>query len=154
MACSSPGSVTRTVSTDRILGRSVLLTLLGDQRRDFEAGTVLMREMGFSISQNRYGKSFPENMTPNDELSRDADAFLNPAISSFTFHEALDLFQQGGLAWAAIDQVNFTESGAFLVLEETSRRPPWALDLRRLIEIGVGSRLLLEIRPHEQTPRD
>jgi len=72
-------------------------------------------------------------MTPNDELSRDADAFLNPTMSSFTFHEALDLFQQGGLAWAAIDQVNFTESGAFLVLEETSRRPPWALDLSRLI---------------------
>jgi hypothetical protein len=79
-------------------------------------------------------------MTPNDELSRDADAFLNPAISSFTFHEALDLFQQGGLAWAAIDQVNFTESGAFLVLEETSRRPPWALDLRHLLrsETALG----------------
>jgi hypothetical protein len=99
-----------------------------------------MREMGFSISQNRYGKSFPENMTPNDELSRDADAFLNPAISPFTFHEALDLFQQGGLAWAAIDQVNFTESGAFLALEETSRRPPWALDLHRLLrsETALG----------------
>ena len=38
---------------DRILGRGVLLTLLGEQRHDFEAGTVLMREMGFSISPNR-----------------------------------------------------------------------------------------------------
>jgi SAM-dependent methyltransferase len=119
---------------DRILGRRVLLTLLGDQRRDLEAGTALMREMGFSISQNRYGKSFPENMTLTDELSRDADAFLNPTISPFTFHEAIVLFQQGGLAWAGIDQVNFMESGAFLVLEETSSRPPWALDLRRLLK--------------------
>jgi hypothetical protein len=100
----------------------------------------LMREMGFSISQNRYGKSFPENMTPSDELSRDADAFLNPVITSFTFQEALDLFQQGGLSWAEIDQLNFAESGAFLVLEETSRRPPWALDLRRLLrsETALG----------------
>ena len=30
--------------------------------------------------------------------------------------------------------------GAFLVLEETSRRPPWALDLRRLLrsEMALG----------------
>lgn len=119
---------------DRILGRTVLLTLLGDRNRDFEAGTALMREMGFSISPNRYGKSFPESMSPEEELSRDADAFLNPAIVPFTFQQALDLFRRGDLAWAAIDQVNFTESGAFLVLEETSRRPPWAFDLRSLLK--------------------
>jgi SAM-dependent methyltransferase len=119
---------------DRILGRKVLLTLLGDQRCDFEAGTALMKEMGFSISRNRYGKSFPDDMTPNDKLSRDADAFLNPTISCLTFQDALDLFQQGDLAWAEIDQVNFAESGAFLVLDEASRRPPWALDLRRILK--------------------
>jgi SAM-dependent methyltransferase len=120
--------------SDRILGRRALLTLLGKRRHDFEAGTVLMKEMGFSISPNRYGKSFSEDMSSSDELSRDADAFLNPTISPFTFHEALGLFHVGGLTWATIDQVNFAESGAFLVLDEMSRRPPWAMDLRQVIK--------------------
>src|SRR5262245_26624250 len=41
---------------DRMLGRNVLLTLLGDQGRDFEAGTALMREKGFSTLPHRCGR--------------------------------------------------------------------------------------------------
>ena len=119
---------------DRLLGRNALLTLLGDRKGDFEAGVALMQDMGFSISPSRYGKSFGEGMTEQDELSRNADAFLNPLIASFTFHQALDLFRESGMAWAAIDQVNFAEGGAFLALDDAGRRSPWTLDMRPFLK--------------------
>ena len=119
---------------DRLLGRHALLTLLGDRQSDFEAGVALMHEMGLSISPSRYGKSFGEVMTERDERSRDADAFLNPLIAAFTFHQALDLFRNGGMAWAGIDQVNFDGGGAFLALDDLERKSPWSLDLRPFLK--------------------
>jgi ubiquinone/menaquinone biosynthesis C-methylase UbiE len=118
---------------DKMLQRRALRTLLSDKKDDFEAGVALMRDMGFSISANRYGGSYGDDLSGNDELSRDADAFLNPLVSTFTFEKAIELFGDSGLDWVSITHINFQEQGYFIALEEVARRAFWVLDVKTLL---------------------
>lgn len=117
-----------------MLQRELLLTLLGQQKHDFEAGVALMREMGFSISQNRYGKGYSNNLTENDQLSKDADALLNPQLSTFTFQEAIELFKTANLDWVAIKQIIWQETAHTLSLNADNKKPFWVLDIQSLLK--------------------
>lgn len=118
----------------KMLQRELLLTLLGQQKHDFEAGVGLMREMGFSISQNRYGKGYSNDLTENDQLSKDADALLTPQLSTFTFQEAIELFKTANLDWVAIEQIIWQETAHTLSLDADNKKPFWVLDIKSLLK--------------------
>ena len=118
---------------NRILQRNLLQILLSKEKHDFGVGVALIKEMQISISKNRYGKSFGAELTENDELSKNADAFLNPQVLTFTFKEAINLFRDLELAWASIEQINFDESGYIISLQGQGREPFWMLDIKSLL---------------------
>lgn len=118
----------------RLMKRRLLRTLLSEDRDDFDKGVALMRDMGLAVSPQRYGKSYGERLGECDEVTKNADAFLNPRVVPLGFSKALALFQENGFAWAAIDQINYSETGAFLDLGERSEGPPWVLQIEGLFK--------------------
>ena len=123
---------------ERILQRDLLRTLLSKERDNFEAGMALMREMGLSISKDRYGKSYGDGLTENDELSKNADAFLNPHVLTFTFKEAANLFRDSNIDWVSIEQINLRESGYFISLRQEGRGTFWMLNVKSLLNSEVA----------------
>lgn len=118
---------------EKMLQRDLLCTLLSHEEHNAKTGVSLMRELGLSISKSRYGNSYGDELTEQDKLSKDADAFLNPQVVPFTFKEAMDLFRNSNLEWVSVEQINYRESGYFISLQEDSTTPFWMLDVRDLL---------------------
>lgn len=116
----------------KMLQRDALLTLLGDRRHDPDAGVELMRDMGFSIGPTRYGRSYPDDLSDADALSRDADSLLNPQERTYTFQEAADLFATADLDWIALDRIVAEGQSAMVALDE-AHRSIWSLDVEKLL---------------------
>lgn len=123
---------------DRMLKRDLLLTLLSDKSGEYEESVILMKEMGYTISKHRYGKSYGEELSENDSLNKDADAFLNPYVKTYSFLEAMSLFKTANLDWVAIEQINYNNRGYFISLKEKEKNPFWVIDGKTILESRKG----------------
>lgn len=123
---------------DRMLNRDLLLTLLGDQANDYQLGIELMKELGMSISENRYGKSYGKNLSKEDQICKDADAFLNPYVRTFTFNELMNEFKDSGLKWIAFEQINYENHGFLISLEENEPKQFWTLSMKDYIKSDIA----------------
>lgn len=119
---------------DRLLKRQLLSTLLGEKFQDKLASVALLKEMDFHISSNRYGNGYGNyELSDEDALTRDADAFLNPLVTSFDFVAAFRLMQEARMDWCSIFQICYEEKGSFINLD-TDNILPWEIDMDMLLK--------------------
>jgi len=119
----------------KLLHRKVLLTLLSQQKHNFEEGVELMREMNFRISKDRFGQTYGNELSQKDELSKDADAFLHPQWMTFTFQEAIELFKNPHLDWVSIEQIVGEDTKSFILeLNQSNAKFFWILDIKSLLK--------------------
>jgi SAM-dependent methyltransferase len=123
---------------DRMINRDLLLTLLNEKKDDYQSGIELMKDMNMSISENRYGKSYGNALSKNDQLIKDADAFLNPYVRTFTFMELMRQIKDSGLDWIAVEQINFEDSGFLITLNENETKQFWVLNLKDHIKSNMA----------------
>ena len=113
---------------DRMLQRDMLRTLLGDKKDDYQLAVNLMNEMQYDLSQNRYGNVYGSKLNKQDKICKNADAYIHPLVSPYTFKEAIELFKNCGMDWCAIDQINCEEKGYFICLDQ-DESIEWVLDV-------------------------
>lgn len=129
---------------DRMLQRKVLRTLLTNVQEQ-QIGVDLMQELSFSISNNRYGKSYGNDLTKEDRISKNADAFLNPLVNTYTMTDILELFKNTGLDWVSLNHVNVDGNGYFISLEEQEEAPTWLLSQRQLLKSDKAYELFTQL---------
>lgn len=129
---------------DRMLQRKVLRTLLTNVQ-DQQIGVDIMQELSFSISNNRYGKSYGDDLSFEDQISKNADAFLNPLVRTYTMTDILELFSDSGLDWISLNHVNVNDNGYFISLEEQKSAPPWLLNQRQLLKSDKAYKLFTQL---------
>lgn len=129
---------------DRMLQRKVLRTLLTNVKEQ-KIGVNLMKELSFSISNNRYGKSYGNNLTIKDQITKNADAFLNPLVNTYSMTDILELFKDTGLDWISLNHVNVDDNGYFISLEEQEGAPTWLLSQRQLLKSDKAYELFTQL---------
>lgn len=101
---------------DRLLMRDLMSILLGEKFYDRNEAVELLRDIGLHISSNRYGSGYGSmDINENDKLSRDADAFLNPLVKTFTFDEAIDLMSKTEMAWCSVFHIFMTRRSSLSI---------------------------------------
>jgi SAM-dependent methyltransferase len=113
---------------ERLIKRKLISTLVGSSNDNFDVRLKLMRELKLTISSSRYGKSYGEFLTEKDELSKNADAFINPIVNSYTFNSIIEIIKEIGLEWIAIDQINYEGYGHLVSLDNS--KAFWNLNMR------------------------
>lgn len=111
---------------DRLLGRELLFTLWGEDRKDLVEGERIMQQLGLRLHPSRYG--LDADVQPGHrraQFSANADAFMHPIVHAYRFGDAMSMFRGSGVEWVAVNGIN-TPEGTMLVdlksLEEAGRQ--------------------------------
>lgn len=123
---------------DRLLKRDLLSTLLGEKFQDKLASVALLKDMDFHISSNRYGNGYGTyELSEQDALTRDADAFINPLVISYDFAAGIRHMQEAKMDWCSIFQISYEEKGSFINLD-TDNILPWEIDMDMLLQSSLA----------------
>lgn len=97
----------------RLLQRELTKLLVMDE--DLQYGIKTMRDLGFSLSEQHYGRyGYNSDLTDADHISKDVDVYLHPRVCTYRFAEGVDLFRSSGLDWVAVNSVNTPTNSYFI----------------------------------------
>jgi hypothetical protein len=119
-----------------LLKRELLLALWGKDRSDLSSGIRLMNAMNLQLSSTQYGSTAVQRGGDFNQTSIDVDAFLHPIVNAYRFEEAIDLFRDNGLDWAAVNGINLPGSSQLLDLAEvaTDEELPFCVQAEDLLQ--------------------
>jgi 2-polyprenyl-3-methyl-5-hydroxy-6-metoxy-1,4-benzoquinol methylase len=108
----------------RLLDRELVRLLWGPEQSDFQEGVGIMEDLGLNLPTEQYGTktSNPEERDVN-QLSINADAYLHPIVNAYRFDEAIEMFEEAGADWSAINGINLEGRSRLIDLDQVSDLP-------------------------------
>ena len=95
----------------------------------------VVQALGLKLEASRYGSGASPRKTvePISQVSLNADAFANPVVHSWRFHELVEAFRDLPIDWVAVNSIDTEGASRLLDLGSVSTDPHFVLDVSDVV---------------------